>query len=279
MLSSWIFVLWGIGLTCQANSQSMIATISVNGTSAIHVTDKRYLSFGMDSNTVRQHWVTFNFSSVRLRTLAKALAPAYLRLSGTDGDRLLFNVTDDQLRTFPSTTFSMSPSDWDNINKWCADVDWDLMFGINNQQRFMMTNVSHWDPRNAMELLSYTVLQGYNDRLHFQLGNEPDRYHLRGWATILSGAEVAADFFALRKILQTMFAGYFDHSVIIGPDISVTDDGGASLLKDFLSHLEPGVIQAVDFHNYLGGNGSDVTSFVDPSRLDPSSSCRRTRRC
>ena len=32
--------------------------------------------------------------------------------------------------------------------------------------------------------------------------------------------------------------------------------------------MEPGVIQAVDFHNYLGGNGSDVTSFVDPSRLD-----------
>ena len=80
------------------------ATVSVDGTKAVHVTNERYLSFGMDSNTVRNHWGAFDFKSVRLKTLAKALAPAYLRLSGTDADRLIFNAIVRNSRVSPAQT-------------------------------------------------------------------------------------------------------------------------------------------------------------------------------
>ena len=36
-------------------------TIQINTRRAIHVTDERYLSVGLDDGVLRHHWETFNF--------------------------------------------------------------------------------------------------------------------------------------------------------------------------------------------------------------------------
>ena len=86
-----------------------------------YTTDERFLSLGMDSNLIRDRWETFDFSSKRLHTLAKGLSPAFLRLMGTDGDRMIFvrNVSESNLKSypFPDTRFNFSAQDWDNINE------------------------------------------------------------------------------------------------------------------------------------------------------------------
>ena len=75
----------------------------------------------MDSNLIRDRWETFDFYSKRLKTLAKGLSPAFLRLMGTDGDRMIFvrNFSETNLKSypFPDTSFNFSAQDWDNINE------------------------------------------------------------------------------------------------------------------------------------------------------------------
>ena len=110
--------------TFTPKNDDLKAIVSVNLDDPLFVTDDRFLSLGMDSNLIRDRWETFDFNSVKLKTLAKGLTPAYMRLMGTDGDRMLF-VRDDieqksleRLRgwPFPSTSFNMTSSDWDSIN-------------------------------------------------------------------------------------------------------------------------------------------------------------------
>ena len=95
--------------------------IRLNEVEPVYLTDERFLSLGMDSNLIRDRWETFDFSSERLKTLAKGLSPAFLRLMGTDGDRMIFvrNVSESNLKSypFPDTRFNFSAQDWDNINE------------------------------------------------------------------------------------------------------------------------------------------------------------------
>lgn len=247
-------------------AQSHTANIIVKTDAPIHTTDHRYLSLGMDSNLIRNRWETFDFHSNRLKTLAKGLSPAFLRLSGTDGDRLIFNASTSRLTAFPNTTFSMTVADWDSINQFCTEVGWSLMFGFNNQIRHTNGNNSSWNPNNAIELLKYSIKRGYNNNLHFQLGNEPNLYGRHAWAVKLTGVQLADDFTKLRHILDAMFAGSFNQSKVVGPDVA-KPTSSSKMLKQFVNTLESGVVQAVDFHHYYGG-GANAEDYIDPARLD-----------
>ena len=141
--------------------------IKINTSRPAHVTEKEFLSLGMDSNLIRNRWETWDFNSRRLRTLSAGLAPAYLRLMGTDGDHMSFTreVKKDEPTVytpspgppFPSSEFTMSARDWDRINTFAADVGWRIMFGFNAQLR----DGEQWNADNAKDILSYSVEKGY----------------------------------------------------------------------------------------------------------------------
>ena len=75
-------------------------------------TDPRFLSVAIDSHVVQERWKNFDFNSGRVRAMARALAPAYLRLGGTAADLLIFQEdgpvpvppTADAARPPPTTT-------------------------------------------------------------------------------------------------------------------------------------------------------------------------------
>ena len=121
-----VTALWALSLLLAravAAASPVAATVTVNLLHPLHVTDARFLSLGMDSNLIRDRWETFDFASAKLQTLARGLAPAYLRLMGTDGDKMLFVRNDGGGRSgwnswpFPETKFNMTSRDWDSINK------------------------------------------------------------------------------------------------------------------------------------------------------------------
>ena len=93
---------------------------------------KNFFRFALDSNLIEYRWERFDFSSEKLQNLAKGLAPAYLRLGGTEEDFLLFikdhtfpwNFTREQSiestisrgqHMDPYTNFTMTTKDVDNI--------------------------------------------------------------------------------------------------------------------------------------------------------------------
>lgn len=59
--------------------------------SKVHrVVNSKFINVAIDTGVVRHHWETFNPKSTRVKTLAAALAPSYLRVGGTEADFLIF---------------------------------------------------------------------------------------------------------------------------------------------------------------------------------------------
>ena len=275
-----------------AETPSVTAIVTIMTEKPLFVTNERYLSLGFDVNVIRRGWSTFNFTSERMLTLAKALAPTYLRVSGTDADRMIFspkkngkdkvksqldiNTSINRMREaesraaeskkpveglFPPTNFTMSAKDWDNLNMFVKAAGWRMIFGLNEQLR----NGSDWDPTNAMELLDYSIKQGYSGNLDFELGNEPDLYHAGHGHVIINGTQLGNDVIFLRKMLNgEKYGPYFKNSMIVGPDIAVN----TVYMTDFLN-TAGGVVRGVTWHHYYGGGELKyVNNYTDTQILD-----------
>ena len=252
------------------------AYLTVDLDTAILTTDERYLSLGMDSNLIRDRWKNFDFYSRRLMTLARGLSPAYLRLSGTDADRMIFDPNADNCELlasggdkvhgnppFPASNFTMTAQDWDNINKFCITAGWRLMFGLNAQLR----NGPSWDPSNAIELLTHAIRNGYATNLDFQLGNEPNGYPGEKYLTPISATQLGKDVTFLRRLLDTDFQAYLSGSIIVGPDIG--GDASGQFIVDYLRSVDADVLKAVTWHHYYGGGELKyVENYTDPALLD-----------
>ncbi|ELU03114.1 hypothetical protein CAPTEDRAFT_198298 [Capitella teleta] len=244
------------------------AEIQVQVSSASFVTHPWFLSWGMDSNLIRNHWQTFDFESVKLRTLARGLSPALMRLMGTDGDHMIYVEDGAKIRFnpqktgFPPSNFTFNSTDWDNINDFVADVGWRMLFGINAQLRHEDTN---WDAQNTLEILKHSIKKGYNNNMDFELGNEPDLWQGNPSFVNITAEQLAKDFNYLRHLLDTDLATFFKDSMLLGPDVA---SGTSAYLAQFLSTIG-NAIHAVTFHQYYGGPELKyVDNYTDPVILD-----------
>ena len=65
---------------------------TITGLEPLCEVDARFLSVAIDSHLIAERWKDFDFSSKRVLNMARALAPAYLRIGGTAADLLTFRV-------------------------------------------------------------------------------------------------------------------------------------------------------------------------------------------
>ena len=268
-----------------ANTESKYginATVRINRV-PVNTVNERYLSLGMDVNLIRHGWITLNFTSERLKTMAKALSPAYLRVSGTDADRMFFDkdgkikkkksqyeinkalrLLREKGELFPFTNFNMTGEDWDLVNIFTQSVGWRVIFGFNLQTR----NNSRWDPSNAMTLLDYSIEKGYYRNLDFELGNEPNHYQTRKGQVILNFTQIGNDFVFLRKLLNGPKYGiYYGKSILVGPD--VTGSASSNDVTEFLN-TAGGVVRGMTWHQYYGSSKTikNVKDYTNPNILD-----------
>ncbi|XP_072026930.1 heparanase-like isoform X2 [Amphiura filiformis] len=272
------------------DNSSISGLVSITSSESLHVVDSRFLSIALGSSLIRDGWRQFDFNSDRLKNLARALSPAILRLGGTDADFLIFNSTqgqptgrarDDEQGSAEDTrynkhdfrnNFTMSVSDWDNINTFAADVGWDMLFDLN----MLLRNHTSWDPTNARALLKYSTKKGYRIA-GWELGNEPN--HIRHHSNVtIHSYQLGKDFVTLRKLLDQY--GYQD-SFLIGPDITkpvlnkaldVEDDiMGQSPLEFLRSFLKfcGNSTYATTWHSYsLDGRVATADNFTDPGLMN-----------
>ena len=110
--------------------------------------------------------------------MGKALAPAMLRIGGTDQDYLLFNETtgtwsyphyNQQPRlSSDHENYTMSAEQWDTINQYALATGWDIIFGLNVFLRNPWPQ-GDWDTTNTEQLMNYTISKGY--QVNWELGN------------------------------------------------------------------------------------------------------------
>jgi len=139
----------------------------VNLTDHMYQVSDQFLSVTIDAGNIKSNWDTINFTATRIINMAKALAPAMLRVGGTEGDFLLFEETTDKNNQSINvySNFTMNTSQWDAVNMFVQAAGWDFIFGLN----VLLRVNGSWNSTNAEELLTYTTSKGY--KVNWELGN------------------------------------------------------------------------------------------------------------
>ncbi|XP_070541229.1 heparanase-like isoform X2 [Ptychodera flava] len=260
------------GYKLQGLSKSTAYThLGVNTDTVLRNVSDKFLSFAIDAFMIRNHWHyhDLNFSAPRLLTLAEALQPGYLRVSGTAADFMIFNDTATSLPVAEDNfhsdlNFTMTAQDWDIINTFAVKVGWQLIFGLNVLLR---DGQGQWNPDNALKLFKYTIQQGY--RVHWELGNEPNLFPSKANMTV-SPSALAKDFRTLRNILNSKEE--LRDSLLFGPDTTKPLEDGENnpafdFLKGFVSSCN--VTNATTFHQYyLCSHPPTPESFINPDNLE-----------
>ncbi|KAK6174489.1 hypothetical protein SNE40_017756 [Patella caerulea] len=230
-------------------------TIDLEFAPAVRNVSLKFVGVTLDSGLIKNKWQTFNLTSQKVLTLAKGISPSYLRVGGTDCDYVLFNMTQDQKTSQQSANFPLTVADWDNLNHFVMSAGWDLIFDFNV---FLRKN-GQWDPTNAIELLEYTVKQGYKPS-GYELGNEPNLFPS---ANAVSEKQLAKDFASFKDIVSSSGVPPF---LTIGPDIAGMT---GSYLENFLDAGGSDVVDVVTVHQYYtNGHTATLKDFTDKKLLD-----------
>lgn len=144
---------------------------------------------------------TYDFTRARVRAAAAALAPGYLRIGGTEADRvfLALNATSLADISAPPAPFKsvLRGDHMGAISRFAHETGLEIIFALN----------AGWGARNAHGAWRSDAARSMlrHVRLHklpfavFELGNEPNAYPYLQSGLVVSPEQFAADFFALTR--------------------------------------------------------------------------------
>ncbi|XP_073680884.1 heparanase [Garra rufa] len=287
--------------------------ISVNDVQSVRVdldlshvarqVDERFLSVAIDASLISEEKFMNLLNSPKLRTLAKALIPAFLRFGGTKQDFMKFNPRG---RYFQARDNSSSAV----LGKLCERLElppflenrlkqeWvlqsktllqeelegkykktefseyavDLLHAFANcsgldlifgLNALLRTNENTWDSTNAELLLKYCESREYV--MSWELGNEPNSYEKKAGIRV-DGYQLGQDFVHLHQILQESVL--YHSTGLYGPDVSQPRDHRRDLLTGFLETGAKAINACTWHHYYVNGRDTSLEDFLDPEVLD-----------
>jgi heparanase 1 len=183
---------------------------------------ERYLSFSVDTSQVvggkwwdpqagRVEWSSgtvqapvFDFARPRLNRLTRALAPAYLRIGGSEADKVYYHLgatTGARLAVPGGYESVFSRGQWDAVHAFAAGNDLDVVCTLNAGPA-VRDRAGRWQGDNAAELLAYTARQGYPVAV-WELGNEVNVFFsVHGLSAQVSVEQYARDLAAARRLVD-----------------------------------------------------------------------------
>lgn len=114
----------------------IVARVHLDTSYVVHIVDEKYASFTIDASI----WRSVDFHNANLTLLAASLAPAILRVGGTQQDYDLYqfgpyeNATCEDLPK-PMTRYrcqTVNVSQWQALNQFCQSANLSLVFGLND---------------------------------------------------------------------------------------------------------------------------------------------------
>jgi heparanase len=194
---------------------------------------------GMDSNLF-QYRPPIDLTDARLRKLAAALAPAYLRVSGTWANTTYF-ADSGNAPTAPPAGFNsvLTRPQWRRVVHFSQAVDARIVtsFAISSGTRDAM---GVWKPDQALRLLAYThAIGGKIAAAEFM--NEPNLAAIGGAPAGYEAAAYGRDF----KIFRSFVKQAAPELMILGPGTT----GETAIASDLLAASGPGV-DALSYHYY-----------------------------
>jgi heparanase len=194
---------------------------------------------GMDSN-LYQYRPPIDLTNVRLRKLAAALGPVYMRVSGTWANSTYFADADDA-PSAPSAGFDgiLTRQQWRGVVDFSQSADARIVtsFAVSPGTR---DAAGTWRPDQANRLLSYTRSVG-DSIAAAEFMNEPNLAAMGGAPRGYDAIAYGRDF----KLFHSFMKQTTPETIILGPGTV----GEPSIASDLLAASGPGV-EVVSYHYY-----------------------------
>nr|XP_061782806.1 heparanase [Nerophis lumbriciformis] len=263
-------------------------------TQARHRVDPRFVSVTIDASLAQDERFMYLLSSPKVRTLTKALAPAYVRFGGTRQDFMEFSPQRDLGMAVPKRNWAELPQWWeehlkaqwrkqakllaqqdmkrmfpqfeftevtlDLLHAFANNSGLDLIFGLNA----LLRNADNtWNSSNARSLLDYCQSKRY--RVSWELGNEPNSFEKKAGIRV-DGVQLGEDFVRLREIMSQ--SAWYRRAGLYGPDVGQPRHRTVDLLDGFLRNGSHAVDACTWHHYYVNGRDTSLDDFLDPKILD-----------
>lgn len=195
----------------------------------------------------------YDFTRPRLRALAGALAPAYLRIGGSAADRTFYDVADPPAGAPPPPYQEvLSRAQWDAVNEFAAALGFGVVLTVNAGDG-PRDATGAWIDANARALLAYTASRGYAPRL-LQFGNEPNLFAVRAGVSGYDAAAYARELAAFVALRDAVLPGVpiggpgniFTRTLLddVVPGVAFGPRTGEAL------PLVAGMLDVVEYHYY-----------------------------
>lgn len=163
-----------------------------------------------ESGSGTLHAPVFDFNRPILDTLVKGLLPAYLRIGGSESDKVYYAVND-SLQAGTKYESELKMQQWDNLNAFVGRTGLKFMFTLNAGPSARNEN-AEWLPKNAEELMKYSAEKGYNVDI-WELGNELNLFwYIYGPSVQLKTEQYDKDI----DLAETLVKNYFPQAQFAG---------------------------------------------------------------
>ncbi|XP_049646215.1 heparanase [Suncus etruscus] len=262
-----------------------------------------FLSVTIDANLATHPQFLAFLGSLRLRTLARGLSPAYLRFGGTKTDFLIFDPKKEP--TFEERSYWQSQVNQDICNSQALpsevekrlQLEWPfqelLLLQEQYQKKFKTTtysksavdmlytfaNCSGLDLIFGLNALLRTTDSRWNSsnaqllldycsskgyNISWELGNEPNSFWKKAGVSI-DGSQLGEDFVELHKLLGK---STFKNAKLYGPDVGQPRGKTVKMLQSFLKTGGAAIDSITWHHYYVNGRIATEEEFLNPDVLD-----------
>jgi hypothetical protein len=229
---------------------------------------------GMDPS-LYQYRSPIDLTNPRLRELAAALGPAYIRVSGTWANTTYFHDSDDPAPASPPHGFNgiLTRSQWRGVVEFAnfANAEIVTSFAISPGTR---DSSGVWTPNQALQLANYTKsIGGHIAAAEYM--NEPNIAEIGGAPKGYDAAAYARDVEVFRRFAKSALPGMaFLGPGAVGEGTLMTASPFHSLSSaDLLTATGP-VFDVISYHSYgavssrCGGFGGPATTSADAALSD-----------
>lgn len=202
--------------------------VEIDTDAPVHRVSAEYLSVAIDSSQVTggRWWdpeargvetgtgtvesPVFDFDRPRLDALVEPLSPMWLRIGGSEADKIYYDL-DNPARASeqppPGFESVLTRGQWDALNAFADRNGLRVIFTLNAGPSVRDGRRGPWSPDNARELIRYTAQRGYPVEL-WELGNEVNNFwYVFGPRRQVSARRYAADARAAIRLIDAEHPG------------------------------------------------------------------------
>ncbi len=247
--------------------QNKLLVVNLNSTTPVTTIDPRYLSFSIDISVLAggfwwegskgtqrglgtQRVNPLNLQQEKLDLLVQALGPAYIRVGGSEADKVHYFTSASVPTNNNSDALTITKDMWHQLHDFCQRNSLALMFTM-KYGLFERRQQGTWQSTEVKDLLEYSHVHGQS--IHIcELGNELNAYWaFHGLTSQPSAKNLAKDYDAFIRCVRL----YSPNSKIAGPGSAFWPRIGeaikplSNISAPFLDNLEE-PLDIVDWHYY-----------------------------